>query len=41
MAVRKAMGESLFDADFRLQKLRKSGAETGSSKGGKKRGKTA
>lgn len=34
------MGESLFDADFRLQKLRKSGAETGSSKGEKKRGKT-
>ena len=35
------MGESLFDADFRLQKHRKSGAETGSSKGGEKHGKTA
>lgn len=35
------MGEPLFDMNFRLQKLRKSRAETGSLKGGKKRGKTA
>lgn len=34
------MGAPLFDMDFRLQKPCKSGAETGSLKGGKKRGKT-
>ena len=41
MAVRKSMGAPLFDMDFRLQKIRQSGAETGSSQGGKKRGKRA
>lgn len=35
------MGAPLFDMDLRLQKTRKSGAETGSLKGGKKRGKRA